>query len=306
MHRNFRHLDSSSLKAFYFASQTLNFTQAAARAHLTQSGVTQHIQKLEKELNTKLFTRIGKALRLSPEGVELLAYCEESLDRIDRLFEKLQGSKVQLSGQVKYAMPSSCLMSPHFSILLDKRKSFPNIQLSVEIKHSELVLESLLKGEIDFGFSTRHLPHSQLEFHPFVEEEFVLVSSQAPKKTFKDFKEIETLQFLNYPGQDHLAQVWIQHHFGGRASARGFQKLNIRDEITSIAGAIQLARFAGSFGFFPKHCIENELKEKKLFVHSGKIKDSSKSPIYIVQLKNSAPPFRVQRVLDTFWEMAKK
>ena len=45
--REFRDLDTTAMKAFYHAATTQNFTEAAQRAHMTQSGVSQHIAKLE-------------------------------------------------------------------------------------------------------------------------------------------------------------------------------------------------------------------------------------------------------------------
>ena len=152
--RDFHKLDLNALRAFYFATDTLNFTHAARRAGLTQSGVSQHIQKLESELGTSLFLRVKKELRLTEAGIHLKSFAEKYLDEVEGLLSHLQSKEKALSGLVRYAMPSSCLLSPHFEILLQKRKAFPNIDLSVNILYSEKVVEGLLQGLFDFGFVT--------------------------------------------------------------------------------------------------------------------------------------------------------
>ena len=48
--RDFTLLDTRLFKAFMAAAETRSFTHAATRAHMTQSGVSQHIAKLEEQI----------------------------------------------------------------------------------------------------------------------------------------------------------------------------------------------------------------------------------------------------------------
>ena len=41
---------------FLTVCETMNFTEAAKRLHITQTAVSQHIRFLEKEYNTRLFS----------------------------------------------------------------------------------------------------------------------------------------------------------------------------------------------------------------------------------------------------------
>jgi len=49
-HEDFARLDGGSFKAFVAAAKALNFTTAAEKAAMTQSGVSQHVARLEREL----------------------------------------------------------------------------------------------------------------------------------------------------------------------------------------------------------------------------------------------------------------
>ena len=53
---------------FLTVCETMNFTEAARRLHITQPAVSQHIRFLEKEYNTRLFSYCNKQLYLTPAG----------------------------------------------------------------------------------------------------------------------------------------------------------------------------------------------------------------------------------------------
>ena len=48
-----------------------HFTQTAERLYMTQSGVSQHIKKLEQQVNCALLERHGKQFSLTPQGQNL-------------------------------------------------------------------------------------------------------------------------------------------------------------------------------------------------------------------------------------------
>jgi DNA-binding transcriptional LysR family regulator len=260
--RKFNTLDPQSLKAFYYAALCGNFTRASEKAGLTQSGVSQHVAHLEAALGVSLFRRVGKRVLLTPEGYELQKYIETYLDDINTLFEKINHLSQKLEGEVRYAMPASCLMTPHFQRILEARRSFDQVRLSVLICHSEEVSQKLLAGEIDFGFVTRAYQHKDIEAREFAQEEYVLVGPF--KKTFDPLplKQLEQVPFVNYPGMDALYDLWLKAQ---PKSSRlpSFGEINLVGQINDLAAAIQMCIQGVGLGIFPKHCIEKFLKDKK-------------------------------------------
>ncbi len=302
---NFNKLDPSALKAFYFAAYELNFTTAAQKAGLTQSGVSQHIKKLETELSSELFIRARRKIKLTEAGQQFLKFVENYLDSIDRLVDELQTQQQNLAGEVRYAMPDSCLFSPHFGQLLDKRlKQFEGISLKIDICDSEEVIEQLLSHQIDFGFVTKTVTDHRVETRKFVLEEYVLVTNNKQQAQLKGFQEIAKQSFIRYPGADVLLEKWFQNEFGsGKKVAWG--DVNVKGSINSISGAIQMVEGGLGMGFFQKHCVQDLIDSKKLFV-AGKSGQSAKNPIQIVTLKEQPLSRRVSRVIETFVQMKTK
>src|SRR5947209_5102525 len=129
----FRDIDHGLFKAFSAAAQELNFTRAAEKAAMTQSGVSQQIAKLETQLGTTLFTRINKRVTLTRSGQLLLQYIETQQNELDRLLEQVASETRTLSGKIHYAMPHSCLFTPHFPLLLKGFSSHPQVSLKVSL-----------------------------------------------------------------------------------------------------------------------------------------------------------------------------
>ena len=81
--KNLALLDSNSFPAFLEALELLNFTKAAKNLGMTQSGISQHIAKLENDLEVKLFDRVNRKVY----GTEAAFKLKNYLEKIFRRFE---------------------------------------------------------------------------------------------------------------------------------------------------------------------------------------------------------------------------
>lgn len=302
--RNFQKLDPAALKAFYYAAESLSFTKAAELAALTQSGISQHIAKLETELGVNLFHRAARKVQLTEAGKKLKAFSERYIDQLDTLVDELSSESQSLRGLVRYAMPDSCLMSPHFSILLSKRKKFPEVNFKITICDSSKVIEMLLNGDIDFGFITTDIQHKDIVQNEFVREEYVLAGSTPESVTIANLKDLKSKKFVKYPGMDVLFQSWITTYFQKSNSAH-LNDFNLSGEMNSLKGAITMAVGGLGLGVFPRHCIESQINKKELFLYDGHQKNIAEQPIYIVEPAGKYPTARVRKVLEVFWGMKK-
>src|SRR5437868_9668996 len=103
-------MELSQLRSFRVVAETLNFTRAAERLHLTQSAVSHQIKALETELGEPLFIRAKRGVRLSESGKMALEHAERILDDAEELRERVSGSSRATAGSVKVAAATQALV----------------------------------------------------------------------------------------------------------------------------------------------------------------------------------------------------
>lgn len=289
--------DPKSLSAFEAAARHLNFTQAAKTTAMTQSGVSQHIARLEEKLGASLFERVNRKVILTRAGELLLQYVEKEKDEGKALQEAIQGETRNVAGLVRYAMPHSCLLTPHLPQVLEERKKFPLIDLDITLCRNEEIFEMLLKQEIDFGFVTKTSSNPAFYFQKFCAEEYVLVG-----KDPKLFLDISNAGFVSYPGMYVLYELWAEH-FVSASRRLCPTSLRISGRINSLHGAITMVESGMGLTVVPKHCVEALIGDKLLFVFHPSKRSPLTNTIHLVTLKETALPARVKTLIDTFWRM---
>src|SRR3954465_15016883 len=73
-------MELRQLEYFVAVAEEANFTRAAQRVHISQSGVSAQVKALETELGASLFDRSGRVARLTEVGTAVLPYARTALD----------------------------------------------------------------------------------------------------------------------------------------------------------------------------------------------------------------------------------
>src|SRR5258708_3324141 len=79
------------LRVFESAARHLSLTRAAEELHLTPPAVSIQIRHLEGHAHAELFERVGRSLRLTQAGVEVLSRVREILTQIRSAEEAIEG-----------------------------------------------------------------------------------------------------------------------------------------------------------------------------------------------------------------------
>jgi DNA-binding transcriptional LysR family regulator len=80
------------VRAFVTFAETLNFTHAAARLHISQPALHVQIRKLGESLQAPLYLRRGRSLTLTAEGRKVLAFGREQEERTAQLIDDIKGT----------------------------------------------------------------------------------------------------------------------------------------------------------------------------------------------------------------------
>jgi DNA-binding transcriptional LysR family regulator len=86
-------IDLDLIRCFLTVVESGGFTQASKRLHITQSGITLKIKRLEEQLKCRLFRRTTKPPELSHEGEIVLGYARRLLDLNQEMVERVSKPK---------------------------------------------------------------------------------------------------------------------------------------------------------------------------------------------------------------------
>lgn len=297
--QKFSPLDPKCFKAFVAVAQFGHFTLAAEKAAMTQSSVSQHVAKLERQLGLPLFTRTAKNVILTETGQKLLSYITRVADSTAEFFEEINHAHERLEGLVRCCMPPSCTLSHHFARLLERSARNPGLELQVELADNDRILENVINGGADFGIVAERVQHVALRYEAFCREEYVLVSgSTAPVDELKP-DVLQQQKFICYPCMGSYFNIWVRHHMPDRLYLDA-RSLSHAGEINSIVGAISMVVCGLGISVFPRHCVQLEIDAGRLREHNVGDVPVLLNNVYIVRPMSRAQPRRVGKVIEWF------
>jgi DNA-binding transcriptional LysR family regulator len=194
-------LSSHELQAFRTVAQTLNFSQAAERIHITQPALSQRIQSLERTLGLTLFIRDRKGVRLTDAGMRLLRYCQHKDHLEEELLADLGMSlDDKLGGRLRVAGYSSIVRSVVMPALAGLLRDNPAVQFEFSEHEVSDLAEVLMRGEADFVVMDHALQQNNVETVVLGQETYVLIrSSQYPSREV----------YLDHDPADRVTEVFF-------------------------------------------------------------------------------------------------
>lgn len=191
-------MDLRLLKTFLLVAQLQNITQAAEKLNFTQPTVTAQIQALEEILGVMLFERVGKKLRITEAGSDLVNYAERMLE----LYEEVH------SAMAPYKIPRSTLtlgVSTHVinyflpTILREYQNRIPNSAISIRLfMNVKDTVNGLLNEDFSLGMVHDRINQNQFCQFKIITEELVWVGAQELVKRYTYNQDIKAYPFINY------------------------------------------------------------------------------------------------------------
>ncbi|MFJ7661839.1 LysR family transcriptional regulator [Lysinibacillus sp. NPDC097162] len=146
-------METEWLRTFIVAAETENFRETAERCFITQSTVSKHIQHLEKELQTPLFERQAKHVKLNYIGAHFLQQAKEIVATVDEALHSTQSLKSGFTSKLTIGVAPQIANSTLPAVIGYFQQQKPAIQLSIELLKSNEIGEAVYAGAVDIGIS---------------------------------------------------------------------------------------------------------------------------------------------------------
>lgn len=155
-----------------------NFAKAAESCNISQPTLSAMLQKLEEELDVRIFERSNRSVIPTTAGEKIIRQAESVLIEVTRIGEIISEEKGQIGG--KFALSVGPTIAQYIlpRFIKNYRESFPSVELSIQELKVNFMLDALIKGEIDAGIAiSENVCEGVLEI-PLYTEKFVVYLSE--------------------------------------------------------------------------------------------------------------------------------
>lgn len=169
-------LELYELQVFMVAAETENFSEAGRRLQISQPAVSGHIQSLEQRLNTRLFERTGRNIKLNDVGEALVPVVRNLLREAQVVEEFVARRQGTVIGQLTLGCSTSAGKYVLPRLMARFMDDHPNVQIICEVGPRGYALDSLSQGKVDLAVSSLRVPRRAIEYRYFADDRLILIA----------------------------------------------------------------------------------------------------------------------------------
>jgi len=164
----------TQLKYCIAVAEYRNFTTAAQHVYVTQPTLSMQIQKLEQELDLKIFDRTQKPIGLTAVGEKIIQQAHLIVAESDRIQDVIQQEKGVIGGNFKLGIIPTVMSTLLPLFLQTVLKAYPKLILEIEEMPTQQIIENLEKGTLDAGIAATPLDYDHILEKPLYYEPFMV------------------------------------------------------------------------------------------------------------------------------------
>ncbi len=146
-------MDLRQLEYVVAVAETLSFTRAAERCHVVQSALSHQIARLEAELDTRLFQRSSRAVRVTASGEVLVAHARRVLATVEDARAELGALEGLTRGRLAIgATQTAGRVLDVVALLGDYHRRHPEVRLTASSGPAAELAAEVRQGTLDLAF----------------------------------------------------------------------------------------------------------------------------------------------------------
>ncbi|MFE5032803.1 LysR family transcriptional regulator [Streptomyces sp. NPDC056683] len=144
-------MELRQLEYFVAVAEERNFTRAAERVRISQSGVSAQIRQLERELGAELFDRSARTVTLTVAGRAALDYARAALTAAGAVGQAVGEVTDLIRGRLTVGMVIGCTLTPLFDALAAFHGAHPGVELLLLEDGSDRLVDGVRSGAVDLA-----------------------------------------------------------------------------------------------------------------------------------------------------------
>ncbi|GGU13430.1 LysR family transcriptional regulator [Nocardioides albus] len=144
-------MEIGQLRYFVAVVDHGSFTAAAQRLHVSQSGISAQLAKLERELGHDLLVRGPRTIRLTHAGETLLPRAREAIRAVEGVRQSADELRDLIRGRVRLGMIAGCTIPGFLDAVAAFHQEHPGVTVELVEDTSDRLQRRTLAGELDLG-----------------------------------------------------------------------------------------------------------------------------------------------------------
>lgn len=203
-------MEMQQLRYVVAVARTGTFSRAAAQCRVSQPSLSQQIQKLEDELDERLFDRRKRATKLTAHGEMFLHRAVRILAEVDAAKREAADARDLLRGTLTVGVLPT--IAPYLlpDVMRQFTERFPGVEIVVQEDTTARLLKLAHEYEIDFALASQPIQDERLQVKELFAEELLLALPPGHPLTRK-----RTVAFADLDGE-RLIVMKEGHCLGGQ------------------------------------------------------------------------------------------
>src|ERR1700744_3103406 len=158
-------MEFHQLKYICAIADTGSFSRAAERCNIAQPSLSQQVLKLEEDLGTKLFDRLGRSIRLTEAGRAFVPHARSILSQLEAARSSVADKCEDVRGSVAVGVIPTIApyLMPRYTMAFARK--YPEAKLRIVEETTPILVQSLRDMSIDLAILALPLRHKDLELH---------------------------------------------------------------------------------------------------------------------------------------------
>ncbi len=169
-------MDVSQLRTIVYVAKYGSLSKAADQLCIAQPALSRHVRLLEDELGTRLFTRHGRGMILTEQGLVILQHAQRILTEFDEIRSTISAEGSAFTGRVSIGMPPTVTELLALPLVEAMRQAHPAATVRIVTGYSLYLLDWVHRGDIDVAILYDPRAIRSLKTEPLLEENFYVVA----------------------------------------------------------------------------------------------------------------------------------
>lgn len=255
--------DFNKYRAFYAVAECKSFSKATELLHVSQPAISRSVKELEEQLNTQLFIRGNKSVKLTESGKKLMGYVQNAFNNILMAERALTESDKELTGEIRIGIYSHIALIMLPKLIKNFTNIYPNVKFDIMTVSTQEAKACLKNKELDFAI----LQYPIFINNPNYKEEIICKLENCfftSKKYYDLYMKNNNKKLVEYPlilparGYNDISaleEIFKRKNMILTTSLRAYE-VQLRKELVKRELGI---------GWGLRKCVEKELESKEFY-----------------------------------------